>query len=398
MAGVLLAAATLAVGQPVVTTESQQYLIIARERINGNTDVGTNNFELGANKAPVPSTGSFLDGGSTGGPTLLGAVPNLPFNAAPVFQGIGGHGNIAVTDPAGEFEFQDVGIYADPAIGIRVAGTSNSLNKSSNAFFNDPNMFPNTFDTGTQTGNSVNPNDAVQSTRIDPPGNGGFNAGITFGFDHSSLINELTTARTTINGLASTGTFDVSGGNAGQLDTSSSATGAALNVTTGNSLGGVDATLTLSSGFNVIDIVTGSNDFLINNANLVIDGPSDAFVIFRLPDADNMLISNSNLLIGDGGIGMNNVLFYTDQNENDTHFSANNMIINGVALWSLGPNGGSIVVNNSQGCTQLVADVVDLDDVRFNGCTFVPEPGTLLLLAAAGFVVIGRRSRSRIPA
>ena len=101
-----------AVSMPFETTESSLYLIIGRDRINGNTDVATNNFELGANKAPVPSTDSFLDGGSTGGPTLLGAVPNLPANAAPVFQGVGGGGNIALMDPNGEFEFQDVGIYA----------------------------------------------------------------------------------------------------------------------------------------------------------------------------------------------------------------------------------------------------------------------------------------------
>ena len=38
-------------------TLSSDYLIISRMRINGNTDVATNNFELGANKAPVPATG-----------------------------------------------------------------------------------------------------------------------------------------------------------------------------------------------------------------------------------------------------------------------------------------------------------------------------------------------------
>ncbi len=356
---------------PFETTESGAYLIIARMRVGGNTDVATNNFELGANKAPVPANTSFIDSG--GGPTLEGAVPPIPASARPVFQGIGGHGNIAVTDPTGEFELQDVGVYADPSIGIRVAGVGNNLNKSSNSFFNDPNMFPNTFDVGTQTGVNVNPNDADQNTRIDPPGSGhpSANVGVTFGFNHASLLSELDTARTLINALPGTDVLDTGGD--GELNS--------------------DLVITLSSGLNVIDIDTNDNDFLLNNMNLVIDGPADAFAIFRLPDNDNMLISNSNVLIGNGGIGLNSVLFYTDQAENDGHFNFNNTIINGAAFWSLGPNGGDIGISNAQGCTQLVADIVDLDDVRFTRChTAIPEPTTAILMLLGG-IAIGYRRR-----
>ena len=99
-----------------------------------------------------------------------------------------------------------------------------------------------------------------------------------------------------------------------------------------------------------------------------------AFAIFRLSDNDNMIISNSNVLIGNGGITLNNVMFYTDQGENDTHFNFDNTIINGIAFWSLGLNGGTIDINNAQGCTQLVADIVDLDDVRFLRSAFAPVP------------------------
>jgi hypothetical protein len=335
-------------GFPFTTIESSQYMIIARNRVNGNTDIAANNFELGAMKSPVPCTDSFLNNGSTGGPTLLGAVPMIPAHAKPLFQ--------------------DVGVYANPAIGIRIAGTSFSLNKSSNSFFNDPMHFPNTFNPLTQTGFSVNPNDADQSTRIDPPDNGGLNTGVTFGFNHAALLSELNSARTTINGLPTTSVLN-----------------------TGSGIINSDTTITLAPGLNVIDIATGNNDFLLSNANLVIDGPEGSSAIFRLTGNSNMLISNGNILIGNGGIEGGSVMFYTDQPENDTHFSFSNTILNGIAFWSLGPNGGSIDISNAQGCVQLVADIVDLDDVRFNGCTFVPEPATLLFLAGAGLALIRRR-------
>ena len=355
--------------------ESSQYLLIARMQINGNQDISTNNFELGGNNAPVPATGNFLDGGSSGGPTLQGAVPALPSNAAPVLQGRTFDGNIAVTDPRGEFHLQDVGVYADRNIGIRVAGpaaNSATLNQSSNAFFNDPNQFPNTFDTNTQTGLSVNPGAAVQSTRIDNAGVPG-NAGVTYSVDHSGLITELAAARTAINRLIATDVL----------------------LTGGTGVISSDTKISLSSGLNVIDINTGGNDLLLNNVNFVIDGSADAFAIFRLPDNDNMLIANSNILIGNGGIGLNNVMFYTDQPEGDTHFAFDNTIINGIAFWSLGPNGGNITINNAQGCTQLVADLINLNDVRFIRSSFIPAPSSgLVILAGASLLSRRRRRRS----
>ena len=385
-------------------TESQQYLIIARMQINGNQDVSTNNFELGANKAPVPSTDNFLDGGLTGGPTLLGAVPTLPANAAAVLQGVTNDGNIALTDPRGALHLQNTGVYAQRNVGIRFAAPNETFNQSSNVFFNDPNLFPNTFDTGSQTGFTVDAVDQGDAspfadvlTRVDPSGGGNpsDNTGVTYGFDHSALISELAATRTAINRLDSTGTLDVSAGNAGLLEMGSTMTGAGFStVLNGFTTAGVDATITLASGLNVIDIVTGDNSFLINGSNLVIDGPADAFAIFRLPGLDDMLLSQANILVGDGGIGLNNVMFYTDQEESGTHFSLQNSIINGVAFYSLSDEGGTINIDNAQGCTQLVADIINLNDVRFIRSSFIPAPSSGLVILAGASLLSRRRRRS----
>ena len=312
-------------------------------------------------------------------------MPALPSNIEPIAQGITGDGNVAITHEGGVFNFQDVGVYGD--LGIRcanptAAGCDDGTNDS---FYNDPNQFPNTFNIGTQTGNTVNPNDADQSTRIDDP----TLAGITANVDFSLLLDEVADAKTAIDALSATTVLDVSAaGGVIKPDTFDDVTASGPVVLS------VVGTTTLvitanSTGLHVIDIETGGNDFKLENANLVIDGPAGAVFIFRLPDDGsgttnrNMLVSNANILVGDGGLGLESVLFDSNRPESGTHFSFSNTVLNGVAFWSLGMEGGEINVSNGQGCTQFVSDKITLNDVRFARCAFVPEPRNTSLVAVA---------------
>ncbi|MBX3363279.1 MAG: PEP-CTERM sorting domain-containing protein [Phycisphaeraceae bacterium] len=371
---------------PFSTLEISQFLIVGMGPNNttqGRPGVGTafnmNNFELGANKAPTPSTSSFLTGGSSGGPGLLGNVPNIPMHALPVSSGVCGNGNVAITHVNGRYNLQDVGVYADK--GIWTAGSAAAAdNGTQNSFHNDPHMFPNTF---TPTGFTnpgvhnntggfgvhVGPGAALQSTRMDAS-NG--RVGVTGNVDFSSMMLELSTARAAITAAAATSTLNVSG------------SGGVINSNT---------TINLGSGLNIIDIVTGGSDFKIENTSVVVNGSADSFAVFRIPRNANFLMSNANLLVGDGGIGLNNVLFFTDRLDNAQHFNFSNVIVNGISFWSLGERGGEINIDNAQGCTQLIADKITLNNTRFCGCGFaVPAPSAAVVLGA-GLLGMARRRR-----
>jgi len=328
---------------PFFTDEIGDYLLIGNGPVTMADAVDTDNFEFGANKAMVPAT-------SECGPGLAGNVPALPPNTLPVFSGISGDGNVAIIkmSPDGVFNIQDVGVFADKGIEVAAPTTDAGDDGTSESYFNDP-QYPNTFDgIADCTFFAGDP-----PMLIDDPNF----AGVTAGVDFTALKAELygpVGARAVIPFLTPDDSLDVSNGIPG------SASQGVIQST--------DVTINLDPGLNVIDVVTGGGvDFLLDNSNLIIDGPANSFAIIRIPSDANFIISNGNVLVGDGGIGLNNVIFYSENAENNVHFNFDNTILNGVAFWTLEPE-GEININNAQGCTQLIADKINLNDVRFTRC------------------------------
>ncbi|MBW2271253.1 MAG: PEP-CTERM sorting domain-containing protein [Deltaproteobacteria bacterium] len=159
-----------------------------------------------------------------------------------------------------------------------------------------------------------------------------------------------------------------------------------------------DLVINLAMGVTLIDIDTGGNDLTLTNENLLFNGPSGAFAIVRVPDDANFVVNGSNIIIGDGGIELNNVLFTSFKDDNNQHFNFNDTILNGVAFWDLSDE-GQVSLNNAQGCTQLVGAKVNLNDVRLNSCaSLIPEPatGSLLALGLAGLAASGTSRRRRL--
>jgi hypothetical protein len=412
--------------------------------------VDVSNFELGANKAPVPANREFGGENTTSyGPGLqwLGNIPSVPgvadLSSDPGPMGITGKlptpqvitydGNVAVTaidgtmnmgpPPAGGFGVSNIGLFAKhesaggaipnslpPGIvcaGLPSADTSQGgcIQNNSNSMFNDP-AFPNPI--GSPVTTPFDPSDPD----VLKPGNG-----ITGDFNFAPLRTALDDALPLIAGLSPLTDPSLVAPAFCKLEINNG--GAFIDVCSGNTLnltsqagqikGGTVSAPTnlyvkLNDGLNLVDITTGGNDLLLNNANIIIDGSADARAIFRVPTGKNFNINQGNILIGNMGIGLSNVMFFSATTMQQATFTFNDTLLNGIAFWTLG-DGSGIHVNNSQGCVQMVGDKVNLQDVRYMRCGFmevaapppaVPEPPTLLLVAAAlGILAAGSLLRSR---
>jgi len=287
---------------------------------------------VGTGDADVAGTTVAISNFEIGANTAAVPMPGLtlveviPGDAQPVATGISGDGNVAITDPGGRFDLANLAIHG--ADGVLCSAAAQTCN------------------------------DGVSDTTFNGlpfPANG-----LTGGVGFGALLADLASARSEIPALSRDRLLDFPGGdwNLSRIE--------------------------LDPGLTVIDIDTGGNDLLLQNRNVVIDGPASASAIFRVPDAANFLISQAALLLGSGGIALGNVLFYTDKPDNDAHFNFSSALVNGVAFWDLGAASGEASFDNVQGCTQLIGDKLNLSNVRLTRCAFaVPEPGPAVLAGVA---------------
>lgn len=256
----------------------------------------------------------------------LTLVEPIPAGTLAVPTGVPGDGEMAITDPGGRFDFANLLIAGD--VGLRCAAPGGSCNDGvSNTTFNG----------------------------LPFPANG-FTGGVDFG----ALRADLAALRTEIRALPRSQLLVFPGGdwNLARVD--------------------------LGPGLTVFDIDTGGNDLLLQNRNVVIDGPPGARAIFRVPNDANFLISQAALLVGIGGLAPGDVLFFTEKPDNDAHFNFSSALLNGVAFWDLGTTSGEASFDNVQGCTQVIGQKLNLSNVRLTRCAFaVPEPGGAALGAAA---------------
>ncbi len=176
----------------------------------------------------------------------------------------------------------------------------------------------------------------------------------------------------------------------------------------------IDALDTNNDGLAVIDIRidNGNSDFKITNSNWIIDGDGSTLALFRILGNSNLVLSQSTIVLGDGGIanlglgalfvkandynnGMGGVNAGEALDSGDTVFNFNNTVLNGVGVYDLiafdeqnddlqFDNGKTeIVVNDGQGCAQFVAAKINFNDVRFEHCMFPQMPA----LASLGDLV-----------
>jgi PEP-CTERM motif len=399
--------------------------------------VDISNFEIGAMKSPVPADnyGPNLAYGSN--------IPNVPgentdagydgmVGALPLDQIITYGGNVAITHIDGDnassgenggFSVSNIGVFAKNEseggkvpdglpTGIVTAGDSGSIKNNSNSKFNDED-YPNSI--GDPTSNSFS------SDGYDLAIGNGITNEYDFGYLRTSLDQALEG-----DGGDFVGIPDLPGAAPEFAMLELNDDGDFLDILTGNVIdlsdpdysgaitaGDVESPTSLyvklNSGLNVIDINTGGNDLLLNNANIIIDGPEDAFAIFRVPTGRNFTISNGTILIGDSGILRGNVIFFSDTEENDSVFKFDNSIFNGIAFWTLGDGAGA-EVNNSQGCVQFIGDKLKFSNIRYTHCFegtvepepeppeyVIPEPASLILFGAglAGLFTGSYRRKKR---
>jgi len=364
-----------------------QYLLIGTGNGQTGDAINVQKTELGADQRfvsnPDPNLKDVFDApgkrrwnSDTGRTYATGDLAS-----APVFQGIDHSGHMALTSKTGGLTLSNTTVYATD-FAVRCAsgagtGTNacrDNLQSASNAAWVSP--------AGSQ-------------------GQLGQGAGVVGNHDHKPLTDALTGARSFIAGLNAESTWT-------------------QNLEYGQSSLDIDALDHNKDGFAVIDIqMKGGGDWKLNDHDLILNGNGSTTAIFRIRGNTNMLMSNSSIALGTGGIGKGGagtapsalgalfVQYEEPTGNTDKVFNFQNVILNGVGIWDLNAfrKGAyddavntELTVQNGQGCAQFISSSINFtSSVRWNSCGMslsdvspVPEPGSASAMAL-GLLALGVR-------
>jgi hypothetical protein len=369
---------------PVPTSEMSKYLLIGTTSNGIAKAVNVQNGDLGADVIVLSTEINdnvdfdlddvFLHNAGkvwVDYDNLPNTKPDFLPGAATVGEGVSWTGDVALTSPNGAFDMGNVELYGQ--VGV-VADSPNPVSSVSNSLF-----FPN------GVGNGVNP----AGGKPMPPN------GVTANADAAmaALRAELDAFEHYVTNLAPEKTL--SGGN-GLPDFSGIEDEAIFEMN-------IDAYDTNKDGVAVIDIKidNGNSDFKITNSNWIIEGSGSTMAIFRILGNSNLVLNQSTIVVGDGGIdkrGLGAIFIKANDYNNgqggqnageslassDTVFSFNNTVLNGVGFYDLiafdeqnsdpeFDNGTTeLKINDGQGCAQFISPKINFNDVRFERCS-LPE-------------------------
>ncbi|WP_285674283.1 hypothetical protein, partial [Paralimibaculum aggregatum] len=301
-----------------------------------------------------------------------GVSDYLP-GAAPVVEGVSWTGDVALTSPDAKFDMSNVELYGQ--VGV-VSDSGNPASSVSNSeFFADG--LGDGYDT-TGDGSSLTA------------------AGVTANADAemAALRAELDAYEDWVTELSPEAVLRPGSGLPGSDGIED------VDIFTIN----VDQHDTDGDGIAVIDIDMDDNDFKLTNSNIIIDGDGSTFAIFRILGDSNLVLNQSTIVLGDGGIadGDLGAIFVKaaefadgqggynagESNSGDTVFSFNDTVLNGVGFYDLivydetignadFDNGTTeLKINNGQGCAQFISPKINFNNVRFDLCA-PPEPDLL---------------------
>ncbi len=201
-------------------------------------------------------------------PGVLPGNPDFLPGAAAVGQGVSWTGDVALTSPNAAIDMSNVELYGQ--VGV-VADSSNPVSSVSNSLF-----FPD------GVGDGIDPTGGLPM----PPN------GITANASMAPLRAEVKALHDFIKNLAPEATLTPGNG----LPDAFGIVDEPIFETN------IDVLDTNGDGIAVIDINVGLNDFEITNSNWIIEGDGSTIAIFRILGESNLVLNQSTIVVGDGGI------------------------------------------------------------------------------------------------